>query len=155
MICIVAGINRPVQLRLLTMMRSSDVANIMSGILTFQDIFLIRTTDKGGLERYFNVGGIGLHSLCKYMVQHVQSPTPHLLRYLDRPNQCLGSERIAKRFLGILTQHGVDTTVFKAYSLRGAVATFLLQSGVPKDWVQWRGGWRDVPTMNEYYNRSI
>ena len=120
------------QLRLLTMMRSSDVANLMSGIRSFQDIFLVRTTDKGGLERYFNVGGICLHSLCKYMVQHVQSPAPHLLRYLDRPNQCLGSERVAKRFLGVLNQHGVDTTIFKAHSLRGAVATFLLQSGVPK-----------------------
>ena len=78
---------------------------------------------------------------------------PHLLRYLDRPNQCLGSERIAKRFLGVLTQHGVGATIFKAHSLRGAVATFLLRSGVPKDWVQCRGGWRDVSTMNEYYNR--
>ena len=135
------------------MMRSSDVANLMSFILTFQDIFLVRTTDKGGLERYFNVGGICLHSLCKYMVQHVQSPAPRLLRYLDQPNQCLGSERVAKRFLGVMNQHGVDTTIFKAHSLRGAVATYLLQSGVPKDWVQCRGGWRDVSTMNEYYNR--
>ena len=118
--------------RLLTMMRSSDVANLMSGILTFQDIFLVCTTDKGGLERYFNVGGICLHFLCKYMAQHVQSPAPHLLWYLDRPNQCLGSERIAN---GVLTQHGVETTIFKAHSLRGAVATFLLQFGVPKDWV--------------------
>ena len=112
------------QLRLLTMMRSSDVANLMSGILTFQDIFLVRTTDKGGLERYFNVGGLCLHSLCKYMVQHVQSPAPHLLRYLDRPNRCLGSERVAKRFLGVLNQHGVDTTIFKAHSLRGGRGYF-------------------------------
>ena len=87
------------------------------------------------------------------MVQHVQSPGPHLLRYLDRPTQCLGSERVAKRFLGVLNQHGVDTTIFKAHSLRGAEATYLLQSGVPKDCVQCRGGWRDVSTMNEYCNR--
>ena len=73
------------------------------------------------------------------MVQHVKTLAPHLLWHVDRPNQCLGFETIAKPVLRVPNPHGVVTTIYKAHSLRGEVATFFWLSRVPKDWVQCGG----------------
>jgi hypothetical protein len=51
------------QLRLVTLMRSGDVASIMWGLLRFQDTYFIRTTDKSGRQRVFNSGGACLLSV--------------------------------------------------------------------------------------------
>ena len=48
----------------------------------------------------------------------------------------------------------VNTGTFKSHSLRGAVATHLLKQGLPMHWVQARGGWRDLSTLQEHYNRA-
>jgi hypothetical protein len=141
------------QLRLVTLMRSGDVANVMWGILQFQDTYLIRTMDKSGKERIFNIGGVCLYTLCHYMVRHISWPAPYLCRYIDQPGVCLGAERIAKRFLHVMKVQNVDTTLFKAHALRGAVATYMLRSGIPKEWVQSRGGWSSMATLDMYYNR--
>ena len=48
---------------------------------------------------------------------------------------------------------GVDTSIFKAHSLRGATATHLMAAGTPQHLVQARGHWSSTATLDIYYNR--
>ena len=52
-----------------------------------------------------------------------------------------------------MTQLGIPTEAFKAHSLRDATATHLMLNGMEPQWVQSRGGWQSLETMQMYYNR--
>ena len=65
----------------------------------------------------------------------------------------MGAQRIAKRTLEVMGRVGIDTKIFKAHSLRGATATAMMEKGMPKDYVQARGGWRSSATLDENYAR--
>ena len=78
---------------------------------------------------------------------------PLVIRHTGEPALCLGSERIAKRLMHIMEEVGIDTSIFKAHSLRGATATHLLKKGVSQDLVQGRGHWASRITLDQYYSR--
>ena len=111
------------QLRLTTLMRSVDVANVVWGLFVQDDQFFICTTDKNGAALTFSVQGQTLQTLVHYMHAHLSYPAPFLIRHTGEPALCLGSERIAKRLMHIMEEVGIDTSIFKAHSLRGATAT--------------------------------
>ena len=135
-----------IQVRLTTMMRSCDVATIP------WDLFFLRTewhpdepifitcTTKNGQRRTFSILGDGVATILDYVWRHRDVPALFLCRYTERPHFCLGAERIAKRCLAVMSNLGIDTSIWKAHSLRGAVATQLLRQHVPRDWVMERGG---------------
>ena len=141
------------QLRLTTMMRSADMANIAWAMFTQDDLHFIKTTDKTGAALTFSITGDTLDTLLFYIYRHRKCPAPHMFRYLKDPASCLGSERIAKRVLACMEAGGVNTQVFKAHSLRGATATHLLKMGVQADVVRARGGWSTKKTLDTYYSR--
>ena len=141
------------QLRLTTLMRSSDIANVTWGLYTFDKAMYIKTVNKMGHTTTFNVTGKTLKSIMQYMCQHINYPAPYLIRDSKEPHRCLTAERIAKRTLNIMEAQGIDTEIFKAHSMRGATATHLMKSGTSQDLVQTRGGWSSSATLDQYNNR--
>ena len=141
------------QLRLLTMMRSVDCANLVWGLYVADGCYYVRTVTKTGENQLFNLDGHCLATLVQYLADHVHHPGLYLFRHLLEPSWCLSSERLAKRVLTRLGELKVDTSTYKSHSLRGAVATHLLHHQVPKPWVQERGGWKSPSTLDHFYNR--
>ena len=135
------------------MMRSTDVAHIVWGIFHQDKKCFVCCTTKVGKIAVFSVDGLARTILLAYVHAHRHAPALFLGCNTKQPWTCLGSERIAKRLFHIMAQEGVDTKVFKAHSLRGATATWLLRKGARRDMVQARGGWGDTQTMDMYYSR--
>ena len=142
-----------IQLRLTTLMRSVDLQNLVWGLFVQEGKFYLRTTSKTGKPLVFSVEGETLESCKRYLEQHRHYPNERFLRHEKLPWASLGSERIAKLALNIMQQAGIDTRAFKAHALRGAAATHLLKKGVPREWVQARGGWDSARTLDMYYSR--
>jgi hypothetical protein len=141
------------RLRLSTMMRSVDMGHVVWGLFQQDGSFFLKTTDKGGKPTTFSITGLTLRAVRTYILEFKVRPAPFLLRYTNDGRFCMGAERIAKRLLAIMAQHGIDTEVFKAHSLRGATATHLMRVGVPRHEVRARGGWSSSQTLDTYYLR--
>ena len=140
-------------LRLSTLLRSVDLAQMTTGLFTFEGKFFVRLVDKNSKHRTQPVCGPTLTILVYYLFMTRIQPVPFLLRHTNNPSLCLGSDRIARLCLQQMTECGVDTEVFKAHSLRGAAATYLPQLGVPQSLVQAHGFWSSTQTLDEYYPR--
>ena len=141
------------QIRLTTLLRSVDTANITWALFTHEHQYFIRASDKKGQLLTLNITGQTLDTLIEYLYRHREHPGIFLFRYVNDLDQCLGAERLAKRLLHIMQQCGIDTATYKAHSLRGATATHLLRLGLPVGWVQTRGNWTSQSTLDTYYNR--
>jgi hypothetical protein len=115
--------------------------------------YFIRTVDKKGAPLLFSVAGSVLRHVIQHLHAHLLFPNPRLIRSSVAPQKALGSERIAKLALKAMEQCNIDTSVFKAHSIRGAAATALLKKGVPRELIKNRGGWKSTGTLDEYYSR--
>ena len=143
-----------IALRLGNLMRSGDLARISWGLWTLEGMYFIKVLTKGGCPRVVSVQGLALDLLLAYVWRHRNIPGVRMFRQLPHPAFPLGAERLAKRTLLVMGTLGVDTTIFKAHSLRGAAATFFMKAGVPKELVQARGGWSSQETLMQYYSRA-
>jgi hypothetical protein len=141
------------QLRLTTLARSGDLARITWALFVQDGAHFIRLTDKNGALLTFSMPPRTLETLREYMLRHVYYPAPHMLRYAKDPLKILGAERIAKRTKALMASVGIDVSVFKAHSIRGAVATLLMKRGVSRELVQARGHWSSTATLDMYYAR--
>ena len=142
-----------IALRLFTLARSGDLANIPAAIFCQQDMYFIRLLDKTGKERLLSISGRSLTLAALYLAQVSSTPCLFLLRHLGDPSQGLSAERIAKETLSCMRRCGVDTELFKAHALRGAAATAMLAAGVPQDVTRQRGGWSDTRAFERHYAR--
>jgi predicted RNA-binding Zn-ribbon protein involved in translation (DUF1610 family) len=140
-------------LRITTLMRSCDLARIAWGLWESQGRYFLITVDKNASQRFLCVQGLLLKHILHYLHLHRNHPNPFFLRHAKHPWRALGAERIAKLILETMTASGVDTTFFKAHSLRGATATHLLQKGIPQTLVRNRGGWSSDAVLDSYYAR--
>jgi len=141
------------QLRLTTLMRSVDAANMTWAIYTQGTRSFLKTTGKTGTSQVYSVQGKTLETIRMYLYRHMEHPAQTMFRYTKEPQHCLGPERIAKRVLAKMEQLGININIFKAHSLRGATATHLLKTGASKTLVQARGHWTSTQTLDDYYNR--
>ena len=66
----------------------------------------------------------------------------------------MSSERLASRTKVLMAECGINTDVFNSHSIRGSMATHLLQQGMDPLLVQHRGGWSSQETMQKWYARS-
>ena len=135
------------------MMRSGDASNIVWALFVYENKHYIKARDKNGVIQTFSFQGQTLNTLLEYMKRHLDNPGMYLFRYIKKPWENLGSERLAKRLMNIMQEENIDTQVYKAHSLRGATATHLLQQGTPQTLVQARGKWASSKTMDDYYSR--
>ena len=142
-----------IQLRLVTLMRSRDLANLVWCLYQHEDKYYLKSTNKCGAATTHSIEGVVLTSVVQYLHRHLHVPAPHLLRHLLAPAKVLSADRIANRALSAMANCGVDTEIYKAHSLRGATATHLLRQGAPRALVQTRGGWSTMAALDKYYDR--
>ena len=128
-----------VALRLTTLMRSADLANLIWGMWRHEDKYYVKTVDNPGELRTVSVDGWTLGLTSAYLFRHREAPRERFLRQLRDPRQAVTDQWLAKRALVCMARAGLDTRAFKAHSLRGAAATHLLKAGVPGQAVQTRG----------------
>jgi len=84
-----------------------------------EGVFFLKVLTKGGIFRTISIGGFTRDLVMAYVSRHLTCPATRLFRQLPHPSFPLGSERLAKRSLLVMASLGVDTTTFKAHSLRG------------------------------------
>ena len=143
-----------VALRLLTMLRSTDLEHMHNTLLESEGKFYVACVQKGGKSHVSSVQGFALRFLREYLWRVRGAPGPRVFRWLENPNLCLGSQRIAKVAKNFLGEQNINTDFFKAHALRGAAASQFLSAGVPFALVQAQGGWADGPTLQRYYNQA-
>eukprot|EP00698_Gefionella_okellyi_P013307 TRINITY_DN3636_c0_g1_i1.p1 TRINITY_DN3636_c0_g1~~TRINITY_DN3636_c0_g1_i1.p1 ORF type:complete len:1059 (+),score=66.35 TRINITY_DN3636_c0_g1_i1:334-3177(+) len=61
---------------------------------------------------------------------------------------------IAKRVLMVMKAAGVDTTVFKVHSIRGAAVTKAVEAGQSREEIMAHARWKSSSVFEKYYNRS-
>ena len=81
-----------------------------------------------------------------------QEPNPLFLSYI-RPYKPITSQRIAHWIKNLLEEAGVDTSVFKAHSVRGASATVALNKGVSLSDILNTADWSKDSTFRRFYYR--
>lgn len=73
----------------------------------------------------------------------------------QRHHDAITSEdTIARWIKRALAAAGIDTRVYKAHSVRGAVATCAIDHGMAPDDVRRTGRWRGMQTLTRFYDRS-
>ena len=129
-----------IALRVSTMGRSADLAHLLPNLWLHQGMLSCRFFDKTGRHRMLTLTGRPLQLVLVYLAHVSSHPAPFLIRYQKHFRQCLGSEAVAKAALKVMESCGIDTTIFKAHSVRGAAATAFLASGVDQTLTRQRGG---------------
>ena len=71
------------QLRITTMMRSIEIANMVWAIYELDNKYFVRTTNKQGQIVTYSVKGQTLTNLLDYMYQHIKVPAPLMFRYVN------------------------------------------------------------------------
>jgi hypothetical protein len=87
-------------------------------------------------------------------VQRTTSNRPCVWRRTSAPYSPVVEDTVASDAKAMMAECGVDTTLFTAHALRGAMATELIDSGVAPEMVMRRGKWASLATFNRYYNRG-
>jgi hypothetical protein len=83
-----------------------------------------------------------------------QEPSLPLFLQLNRPFRPLSSDALARVAIDFMKEAGIDTSIFKAHAIRGAVATKMLDSGELMSDVMRLGRWRSFNAFKECYNRQ-
>mmetsp|Transcript_17847 Transcript_17847/g.28286 ORF Transcript_17847/g.28286 Transcript_17847/m.28286 type:complete len:526 (-) Transcript_17847:59-1636(-) len=91
-------------------------------------------------------------SITKDTVLHLPSPAPVLVG-LVKPHRPLSASRIASLTKVIMARHGVDTTVFKAHSTRGAGLEAQKDLGLPSEVSCEVGSWKNSEAFDKHYKR--
>jgi hypothetical protein len=155
-------------LRVATLDRSSDIAYIKRSSITFHAEYMSVDYHSKKQQRRSDqsfrhvVARLADEVLCPvattehYMqrtAQFIRNSRDRLILSVDG-SKPLGAERIAKLVLEVMKKAGVDTTIFKAGSLRGAAASQALDHGLPVEDVIRMGQWRSYSVFDRFYNRS-
>ena len=142
-----------VALRVTTLMRSGDLQNLVSNVYTHAGSYYVVARDKNNRIVWARIDGLTRDLVLEYLYRHRDTPAPHMFRNQNNPALCIGAQRIAKHCLIAMDAVGINTRIFKAHSIRGATATFLLSLGVEKSLVKSRGNWSSEECMDRYYSR--
>lgn len=72
--------------------------------------------------------------------------------YVNGSGRPLTAQRIAKMVKMVMTDGGVDTTVYKSHSLRAVCATRAIEAGAALDDVLKQGGWSSDFVFRKFYD---
>jgi len=78
----------------------------------------------------------------------------HLFMSVDDKFTPVSAQRIAKWITFVLQMAGIDTTIFKAHSVRSATATNLRRQGASVEDVMRHGHWRSRSVFSRFYDRA-
>lgn len=70
------------------------------------------------------------------------------------PHKPVGSNSIARWLKHIMTEAGIDSSVFSAHSTRGAASSRAFDRGLPVDVILQAGGWSIESTFLRFYRRQ-
>ena len=73
----------------------------------------------------------------------------------NKPYQAVSEDTIRRWIKQVLSNSGIDTNVFSAYSTRSASVSAANSKGVPLDKILSAGGWSHASTFSKYYNKPI
>ena len=154
-------------------MRSSDLARISSSSIQFSPgqksvTFIVRQPKDATRDRPHRIVNLtctddpntcAVCTLANYFartfgLRRRYGDKDHLFVSYTEPFHPVGPQRLAKWLLYVLQVCGVDTTVYRAHSIRSAAATHLLNSGFSVDQVMRRANWRSRSVFSHYYDRS-
>ena len=79
-------------------------------------------------------------------------PNPLFLSYV-KPHKAITSERLAHWMKGIMEEAGVDVTIFKAHTVRGASSTAAAEKGVQMADILCTADWSRDSTFKRFYYR--
>ena len=142
-----------VALRVTTLLRSGDLQNLVNHVYCHSGGHYVVARDKNNRTVWARVDGLTRDLVLEYIYRHRDTPAPYMFRNRNNPSLCIGVQRIAKYCLIAMEGVGINTRIFKAHSIRGATATFLLSLGVEKSLVKSRGNWSSEKCMDRYYSR--
>ena len=142
-----------VALRVTTLLRSGDLQNLVNHVYCHSGGYYIVARDKNNRTVWARIDGLTRDLVLEYLYRPQDTPAPHMFRNQNNPALCIGAQRIAKHCLIAMDGVGINTRIFKAHSIRGATATFLLSLGVEKSLVKSRGNWSSEECMDRYYSR--
>ena len=78
-----------------------------------------------------------------------------LLISFNKPYQAVSRYTIRRWIKQVLSNSGIDTNVFSAYSTRSASVSAANSKGVPLGKILSAGGWSRASTFSKYYNKPI
>ena len=88
----------------------------------------------------------------KFHTKGQDSPDPLFLSYI-KPNKPVTSQRIAHWIKDLLKEAGIDVSIFKAHSVRGASTTAALSKGVSVADILHTADWSSDTTFRRFYYR--
>jgi hypothetical protein len=140
-------------LRIYTLARSSDLANLVPALWVHQQVFYVRLLDKSGKQRLLSMMARTLSLFLEYLHRVHNHPSPFLLRHLKHKDRAMTADAIAGIVLRAMGDGGIPTSLFKAHSLRGASATAMMAHGASQTVTRQRGGWSSCSAFDQHYAR--
>jgi hypothetical protein len=90
----------------------------------------------------------------QWMVESEREKQNFLVLSFTQPHHSLSVERLAKLMLEVMAGAGIDTSIWKAGSARGAAATKALDKGATVEDVMRIGQWSSFQVFEKFYDRS-
>ncbi|CAG2205297.1 unnamed protein product [Mytilus edulis] len=79
---------------------------------------------------------------------------PLLLSYV-KPHQPVSRDTISRWIKVVMAKANIDTTIFKAHSVRSASVSKAKMNAVPISRILQKAGWSDAKTFAKFYNKKI
>ena len=93
--------------------------------------------------------------LCIYTYLQKYLAVTKLLISFHKPYQAVSRDTIRRWIKQVLSNSGIDTNVFSAYSTRSPSVSAANLKGVPLDKILLAGGWSHASTFSKYCNKPI
>lgn len=152
-------------------LRSSDLARISSSSVSFSDkqaSFVVKQPKESSVREPHRLVKLtctkpdAACAVCTLLAYYSRTRAwrlkvgddDHLFVSCDTAFKPVSSQRIAKWLKSVLHDAGVDTTIFKAHSIRSASATLQRQQGASADEIMAKGHWRSRTVFARFYDRS-
>ena len=71
-----------------------------------------------------------------------------------KPHKPFSTDTLARWIKSVLASAGINTSVFKAHSVRGAATSHAYAKGVPVAEILCAADWTNEPTFRKYYLRQ-
>ena len=143
-----------VLLRLNTLARSGDIAQLLPQVFSHENDILIALTTKTGKFSYFVVKGEARTAALRYAGTRAGVPGDTFFRQLTHEQRPLGADACANVVKKVMLNAGIDTKTFQAHSVRGAAATNAVAKGMPLSLVRNRGGWSSDQCLAGFYDTA-
>lgn len=152
-------------------MRSSDLARISSSSVSFQRAsvsFVVKQPKESSVREPHRLVKLSCTqpdascAVCSLLAYYSRTRAwrfkvgdrDHLFVSCDNTFRPVSSQRIAKWLTSVLHDAGIDTSIYKAHSIRSASATLQRDQGVGVDEIMAKAHWRSRSVFTRYYDRS-